>query len=174
MALQRHTPLRRNKPLRSGGSLKRTPLAKKGKSDTAKIKDDIQALLRSIVILRDRGCVVGSIRDCGNQQYNPEAVYQAEHLIERSDSATYADPRLVVCVCKSCHYWKHIKKSNHDAYDAMIKQLIEPERVALWEACAKELQQKRGHRMTLHDWQKEAAFLKTKLRALDPSHPLAA
>ncbi len=109
--------------------------------------------------------MVGRIRKCGNEIFNPDAVYQAEHLVERSNSSTYADPRLVVCVCRNCHGWKHFKKSNHDAYDEMIKQLIEPERVALWEACERDIHAHKPTRMTLYDWQKEATYLRAKLNA---------
>lgn len=144
--------------------MKRTPLKRKSKSETATIKEDIQATLREIVILRDKGCVVGRIRRCGNATFNPNAVYQAEHLIERNNSATYADPRLVVCVCRNCHGWKHFKKSNHDQYDAMVKSLIEPERVALWEACERDSW--KPQRNFMADWKKELAYLRTKLTAM--------
>lgn len=113
--------------------MKRSQLNKVGKSPTAVIKKEIQALLRDLVILRDKGCVVGRVRRCGNDVFNPNAVYQAEHLIERSNSITYGDSRLVVCVCKNCHFWKHIKKSNHDEYDAIIRTLISLERVRVWD-----------------------------------------
>lgn len=89
----------------------RTPLAKKGKSETALIKKEIQTLLRELVMECDGGCILRDVR-CGHEIGDPGIVFQAEHLIERSNSATYADPRLVVCICKGCHYWKHVKKSN--------------------------------------------------------------
>lgn len=76
------------------------------------------------------------------------------------------------CVCKGCHGWKHFKKSNTQQYDHLVRHVIEPERVALWEACEEDSW--RPTPMRSHDWQKEAVFLKTKLRALDSTHPLAA
>jgi hypothetical protein len=71
--------------------VKRTPLAQKGTSDTALIKDDIQYWVRKIVMLRDRGCILRKHRHCG-----AGAILQADHLITRANSATYADtlPRL--------------------------------------------------------------------------------
>lgn len=152
---------------RSTGLKRKAPLAKKGKSETTKIKDRIQALLREIVILRDGGCVVGRIRKCGNETFNPNAVYQAEHLIERSNSATYADSRLVVCVCRNCHGWKHFKKSNHDQYDAMVKSVIEQERVKLWERCEQESW--KPHRTSATDWRLHVANLEQERRALQPA-----
>lgn len=152
--------------MKRGGFLKRkTGLKKKSTSDTATTKDNIQALLREIVMLRDGGCILRDVR-CGNSLMYAAAgvVFQADHLIERSNSATYADPRLVVCVCKNCHGWKHFKKSNHDQYNAIIKDIIEPERVALWEACEKDSW--KPHRTSAHDWLKEEAYLKTKLAAM--------
>jgi hypothetical protein len=40
---------------------RKTPLAKKGKSDTTLIKDEIQHWVREIVILRDGGCIFRGI-----------------------------------------------------------------------------------------------------------------
>jgi hypothetical protein len=83
----------------------------------------------------------------------------ADHLIERSNSATYADPRLVVCVCKGHHGWKHFKKSNHDRYNAIVRELLPPERVTLWDACEKNSW--RPVRTSASDWALELAYLKT-------------
>jgi hypothetical protein len=152
--MQRSAPIRR-----------RTLLAKQGKSEVALIKKEIQALLRELVMRRDKGCILRDVR-CSHEIGDAGIVFQAEHLIERSNSATYADPRLIVCVCKNCHGWKHFKKSNHDEYDRLVKERIEPERVALWEACEKNLHAHRPHRMTLWDWKKEAAYLRTKIKVL--------
>ena len=114
--------------------LKRTRLAKKGKSPTALLKDEIQAWLRQLVILRDKKCILHGIRCNHEVGVNDEGVvWQAEHLIERSNSSTFADSRLVVLVCKNCHGWKHFKKSNHDQYDEWVKSKLSKERVALWD-----------------------------------------
>jgi hypothetical protein len=146
---------------RSGYIPRRTPLRAKGTSDTAVLKKRIQALLREIVMLRDGGCVLRNIR-CGHVLGTPGIVFQAEHLIERSNSATYADSRLVVCICKNCHGWKHFKKSNHDQYDALVKTVISPERVALWDRCEKDSW--RPHRTSAMDWKLVEAALEQELR----------
>jgi hypothetical protein len=98
--------LQRRTPLRSYTGLKTyTPLAKKGKSDVALIKDDIQAYCRDIVILRDGGCIFrnepGHV--CSGFAKDGHLILQADHLITRANSATYADTRLIVCVCKGIH-----------------------------------------------------------------------
>jgi hypothetical protein len=92
--------------------VKRTPLAQQGTSDTALIKDDIQHWAREIVILRDGDCILKKYRHCD------DPVKQADHLITRANSATYADTRLIVCLCRSCHGWKHWHK---EEYDALVK-----------------------------------------------------
>lgn len=150
--LPRRTPLKRKAPLRV-----------KGISDTATIKDEIQALLREIVMLRDGQCILADIR-CNHIVGMPGVVFQAEHLIERSNSATYADSRLVVCVCRDCHGWKHFKKSNHDLYDVLVKQRISPERVALWEKC--DANSWRPQRTSATDWKLTLIALKQELRQL--------
>jgi len=40
-------------------------------------------------------------------------VLLADHLITRANSATFADSRLVVCVCKSCHAFKSLGSNRH-------------------------------------------------------------
>ena len=149
---------------RSGFLKRRTPLASKGTSHTARIKDDIQALLRAIVIQRDGGCIlrdVHGVSPCNGFTNAGELILQADHLITRANSATYADYRLVVCVCKGHHGWK---KWHEREYNALLKTILPAERVALWEACEKDSW--RPHRTSVHDWAKETAFLKQKLAAM--------
>jgi len=141
---------------------RRTPLRQKSKSETALIKEDIQALLRTIVIARDRGCILRDIRHCGGIPGALGVVLQADHLITRANSATFADPRLVVCVCRSCHYWKSVGSNrNKTEYDALVKSIISADRVALWEACERDSW--RPHRNYTSDWAKEAAYLRSLL-----------
>ena len=151
---------------RGGYIQRRTPLASKGKSDTALLKKEIQALLRQIVMKRDGGCILREVR-CGHEIGTPGIVFQAEHLVERSNSATFADSRLVVCICKNCHGWKHFKKSNHDQYDALVKSIIRPERVALWERA--EADSWRPKRTSAHDWRLEIVALKQEVRSYGSS-----
>src|SRR5258708_5176717 len=101
--------MRYNECMKKGGYLRRKTLFKsrhktlrvKGVSTASQLKEEIQALLRAIAIKRDRGCILRMERDCGGEI--GQAVLQADHLISRSNSATFADERLVVCLCKSCH-----------------------------------------------------------------------
>ena len=142
--------------------MKRTPLRRKSKSKTSTQKDDIQAYVREIVILRDGGCVLrGKLgHQCSGCRKDGELILQADHLIERSNSATYADTRLIVCVCKGLHCWKHFKKSNHDEYNRMIKSVLSKERISLWERCEKDDQ---SHKTKKMDWAMELVALKQEL-----------
>lgn len=121
--------------------MKRSRLKRKGTSDTTKIKDEIQALLRQIVIIRDGGCVLRKIRHCNHP------VLQADHLITRSNSATFGDSRLVVCLCKACH--GGFKQWHKEKYDALVKTVLPKERVALWERCE---QERSSHKANKMDW----------------------
>lgn len=147
--------------MKRGGYLKRkTKLRVKGQSSTAQIKQEIQDTAREAVIIRDKKCVLYGIK-CNHKVGDEGVVWQAEHLIERSNSATYADLRLIVLVCKNCHGWKHFKKSNHDQYDEWVKQVISPERVAHWERCKKD-----SWRASKVDWKLELAGLQQELNKL--------
>jgi hypothetical protein len=167
--------------MRRGGFLKRrTPLAAKGGSDTASIKEDIQATVRAIVIARDGGCIFGiyaagdtltnrilpDVPQCNGYAKDGHLILQADHLITRANSATYADTRLVVCVCKGHHGWK---KWNEQRYNEIVRQLLPADRVALWD---------KAHaaryiptRMTSSDWAKELAALKQELRRMHLIYP---
>jgi hypothetical protein len=69
---------------------------------------------------------------CNGYRNDGELVLQADHLITRASNATYADTRLIVCVCKGHHGWK---KWHEKEYEALVRTLISPERVALWKRC---------------------------------------
>lgn len=151
--------------------LKRTPLARVSKNRVKKIKiagfptvteikKEIQATLREIVILRDKKCILHGIR-CYNFVGIEGVVWQAEHLVERSNSATYSDTRLVVLVCKNCHGWKHFKKSNHDQYDEWVRTKISKERIAHWDKC-----KEANWRPSKIDWKIELICLKSELKVL--------
>ena len=131
--------------------MKKTRLRIKGVSDTATVKQDIQDTVRAIVIIRDGGCILRKIRNCY------DSVLQADHLITRANSATYADTRLIVCICRSCHGWK---KWNEIEYNNLVRQLISPERVKLWDACQKD---REAHRTRKMDWKVELLALKQEL-----------
>lgn len=147
--------------------LRRTPLRRKSKSKTATIKDDIQALLREVVIKRDGGCVLRDrtdLKPCNGYNKDGELVLQADHVIERSNSATYADSRLVVCVCKGHHGWKHFTDSNHARYDQILREILPKERVELWDKCRAD-QWRPNHKDSL-DWMLAKVALQNELKKL--------
>lgn len=138
--------------------MKRTRLNARGKGEVSVLKEQIQALLRSIVIARDGGCILRHIRHCSE-----DAVLQADHLITRSNSATYADHRLVVCVCKPCHYWKSVAGNlRKEEYDELVRGLLDRERVDLWDKCKFKSWQPVSKRA--YDWQMEIVALKQQLQ----------
>jgi hypothetical protein len=149
-----------NKPL------KRTKLARKSKSETAQVKDHIQAWLRLGVTKRDGGCILRNIRHCGGEasvidnKVVSEKVIQADHLVTRSNSASYADIRLVVCVCTGCHFWK---KYHKEEYDDLVKTVLDKERVSLWERME---QYRREHRTEKVDWKLQLAALQMIVKEL--------
>lgn len=133
--------------------MKKSPLRKKSKSPTALLKDDIQEYLRLIVTIRDGGCILRNLRHKGegeaqviNHKVISDRVIQAEHLISRSNSQTFADPRLVVCICKNCHGWKTYFPKQ---YDALVKPLLSKERQQLWERCEQERSMHKTHKVDL-------------------------
>lgn len=141
--------------------MKRTKIRVKGHSTVAELRDEIQSLVRDIVMLRDGGCILRKHRLCGGEI--GEAVIQADHLITRSNSATYADTRLIVCLCKRCHGWKHWYEKD---YDRLVKTILSPERVKLWEKCEEDRSRHITHKP---DWKLEIISLKQerdKLRNL--------
>jgi hypothetical protein len=149
--------------MKRGGFLKRnTPLAKKGKSDTTLLKDAIQDELHRIVKARDDGCILrGSfdVPSCGGYAKDGHLILQADHLLTRANSATFADPRLVVCVCKAHHGWKSLGGNRNKAqYDAAVRAVLPPDRVSLWDAAEKDSW--RPHRTSSTDWAKELAYLR--------------
>lgn len=158
--LKPRKPLKRTSFKRSLKQLRRTKLNVVGHSDTATDKQEIQYLLREIVIKRDKKCILYGIK-CYNEYGMEGIVFQAEHLVERSNAETFADARLVVLVCKNCHGWKHFTKSNHDQYDEWVKSKLSSERVKLWERCAENLHAHRTHKV---DLQLEIIALKQELK----------
>jgi hypothetical protein len=134
----------------------------RGTSDTSVLKERIQVLLREVAIARDRGCVLKNISSCNGHDKDGQLVLQADHLIERSNSSTYADSRLVVCVCKGHHGWKHFTKSNHDQYNQLIREIISKDRIKLWEECEKNSW--KPVRTGAYDWKMAIIALKQELK----------
>ncbi len=145
--------------------MKKTKLRVKGTSTTAQLKDDIQYLVRLIVTIRDGGCILRSKR-CGNTAHVEdnkvvsETVIQADHLVTRANSATFADTRLIVCLCKGCHGWKHW---NEKEYDNLIKTVLKKDIVELWDRAEKDRQAHKTYKM---DWAMEKLALERELAKL--------
>lgn len=151
-------------PFKKSGKvgLRRTKIRVAGKSDTKTVKDEIQAVLREIVILRDKGCVLRMERGCGGELGAIGVVLQADHLITRANSATYADSRLVVCVCRRCHAWKSLGSNLRKAqYDELVKTILPESRVKLWEKCERDSWQPK--RVSVRDWKLELVVLRQEL-----------
>lgn len=115
--------MKRNWIKRSTKPLRRTKLRLVGHSETSDIKKDIQALLRKIVMMRDGGCILRHYHEaghCSGYKNDGSLVLQAEHLVTRSNSATFGDTRNIVCLCRGHHgffkaqygkiYWEIIRK----------------------------------------------------------------
>lgn len=151
-------------------------------NETNDVKDHIQALVREIVIARDGGCILGDrvksnangstitlysttflgVPSCNGHAKDGHLILQADHLITRANSATYADTRLIVCVCIGHHGWK---KWNEARYNEIVRQLLPADRVALWDKAHAARYQ--PTRMFTSDWLKEEAALKQELKEYD-------
>lgn len=148
--------------------MRRTKLKVKGDNNTAVLKQEIQDLVRLICCYRDGGCVLRNLRHCGGIAFmghddngpiiESENVIQADHLITRANSATFADTRLIVCICKNCHGWK---KWNEKSYDKLVRATLSNERKNLWDRC----EEARGsHKTSKMDWKMEILNLKKELK----------
>ena len=57
----------------------------------------------------------------------------------QANAATYADSRLVVCVCVGHHGWKSVGgNARKKLYDEVVRSRLTPERVELWDACERD------------------------------------
>lgn len=145
--------------------MKRTKLRVKSHSTSAQLKDDIQALVRLIVTIRDGGCILRNKR-CHMQarvednKVISDTVIQADHLITRANSATFADTRLIVCLCRGCHAWKHW---NETEYNELIKTILPEERIELWDKMEKA---RRGGMTYKADWVMEKLALERELKKI--------
>ncbi len=144
----KRTPLKRGTVMlkRSGFNrkaikpLKKTKLSKDGHSPTSILKKKIQAVLRSIVILRDGGCILRNYKDkiidkyqsCGGYTASGNLILQAEHLNSRSNMRSFSDERLVVCLCLRHH--AYYKTQYPEEYYSIIKEHLGPENTKLLES----------------------------------------
>lgn len=131
----------------------------RGTSETSVLKENIQELLREIVMKRDNGCVLRQVRHCGGELDTEGVVIQCDHLLTRANSATYADSRLVVCLCVICHGWKHFHKKE---YDEVVKTVLSKKTIKLWDECEKDSWN--ATRKYSADWKVHIIQLKQELR----------
>jgi hypothetical protein len=127
--------------------------------------------VRAIVIARDGGCILDPMRatslyfksarslglnplgvpPCNGYAKDGHLILQADHLLSRGNSAAYADTRLIVCLCKGHHGWKSVGSNlRKKEYDAIVRQLLSPDRVTLWDRC--EQDSWRPKRTGAYDW----------------------
>ncbi len=142
---------------RSSKSMKRTKIRLVGHSTVSDLKKEIQSLVREIVMIRDGGCILRFVRNCGGEIR--QAVMQADHLISRANSATFADTRLIVCLCRPCH--GGFKQWHKEQYDALVKSILPKETVALWDKCQQDSW--RVSKKGAYDWNIEIVALKQEL-----------
>lgn len=120
--------------------MRRTRLKTKGTSPTALFKEQIQAILREIVIKRDGGCIfrhyqfdiTPQYRKCGGYRKDGELILQAEHLHTRANASSFSDTRLVICICQRHHIY--YKPQHSDEYYRIVKKHIGPARTKLLQA----------------------------------------
>lgn len=143
--------------------MKRTKLRLKSLNNP---KDDIQEWVRLIVTKRDGGCILRDLRHCGalaeviDDKVVSDTTIQADHLVTRANGATFADTRLIVCLCKGCHGWKHWHK---DEYDDLIKTILPKPILKLWAKCEADY---RAHKTKKMDWAMELVALKQEYAKL--------
>lgn len=126
-------------------------------------KEEIQELVRQIVIKRDGGCIYRGRKDlppCNGYRGDGELILQADHLITRGKNIGFADTKLIVCACKGHHTAKTFDPN--DIYPAIIKELIGEERAKYWDKVKAD---RRPYHYTLWDWQKTILALKQELTA---------
>lgn len=148
--------------------MKRSPLRRNGKSETAKCKVRIQALLRDLALLRDGGCVLFEFGGTGNIPYCGSAptkdghiILQYDHLNSRGFNVSFADIRLGVILCQGHHAWKTFRAKKQ--YDILVRQIIGPERAALWDQVEMD---NTPYPMSAWDWVKVEIALKQELEKL--------
>lgn len=149
------------------------PLKKRGTSETSVLKEKIQELERKIVIIRDGGCVLRTLQGksiqgvnipmCNGYRNDGEMILQADHLITRSNSGTFADTRLIVCLCKGHHGWKSVGSNlRKEQYDTVLKTILPKDRLELWEEW--ERKKYEPYRMGATDWKMEIVNLECELK----------
>lgn len=152
----------RTSPLKRSGTLRKIrPESVMTPNEAAKSR--IQPLLRSIVMIRDKGCILRDKR-CGAFMGDAGTIWQADHLISRGNASTFGDSRLVVLVCRGCHGWKSTGNNLRKAeYDRLVRSILPPERVKLWDLAEIEAGRHKGVKM---DWTLVLLALQRELATL--------
>lgn len=158
----------------SGYIRRKSPLSKKGKSETADIKQQIQNTVRDIVILRDGGCIFQKPLMAGRSLGIPycNGYYKAGNLIFRpttSSSAAIAQPTPTRAPSSASARGTMAGKSvggnqRKKEYDAIVRTLLPPDRVALWDRCEQESW--RATRTSAMDWKLQLAALEAELSVM--------
>lgn len=134
-------------------------------STTEATKERIQGILRSIVIIRDGGCLLRDSPEtgtCGGYgSKSGKLILQGEHLHTRANAASYADIRLVICLCARHHLY--YKKQYPDEYYKIVRHLIGPERSAL---LTRVQEDRSPHRFYTSDWLIAETILQKELEGL--------
>mgnify|MGYP001579526961 CR=1 FL=1 len=151
--------------------MKKTKLKMRGTSETSVLKEQIQKLLRQIVIARDGGCflrhyeneITPQYRNCGPVKKNGEIVLQAEHLNSRANANSFSDSRLVVCCCQRHHIY--YKPQYSAEYNRFARDFIGKERAKLWDRVAQD------HRPYKVDLKLAKIALEQELQKLSPPNP---
>src|SRR3990167_2225956 len=144
--------------------LRRTPLNKKGKSETVKCKVRIQALVRELAIKRDGGCVLRNFPEtgkCGGYRNDGQLILQAEHLNTRERNISYGDMRNIVCLCLRHHGF--FKQQNGALYWDLIRKHIGEKR---WGWLQKVIKDKKSYQMGIYEWSAIELALKQELNQL--------
>ena len=140
--------------------MKRSYLKKVSTSPVSDAKKEIQRLLREIVIIRDKKC-----QRCGVPYPTEGVVFQCDHLLSRSNSATYAVSKLCVLLCKPCHAWKSLGSNlRKKEYDELMRAKLSKEVVALWDRCEEE--RSRFSTGGKYDWEIEIVALNQYLKKI--------
>lgn len=144
--------------------MRKSPLRRKSKTPVAKLKREIQSLLREIVIARDGGCVLRAFSEageCGGYRNDGELILQAEHLNTRERNISYGDSRNIVCLCMRHHFY--FKKQHSRLYWELIEKVIGQER---WKWLKRVEADRKSYAMGEYEWSKIKLFLIEELKKL--------
>lgn len=121
----------------------------------SQVKKKIQAKLRENAIERDKTCIIGqnasllplNWRVCAPRRQDGEIIVQAEHLVGRANSASYADMDNIVLLCMRHHFYF---KTQHPAlYWEIVRKYIGEKR---WEKTQKWEHDYTPHHFVASEW----------------------